>query len=179
MFQHFDDLRCERQETDAAMLGWAANVMPEWLESTMEYRSLVDGKLRRLPAAVAAVVSFQPRDASPRAVDDTDEAGRRRARRDRLAVAAGNCPDARLIRMPTWRLLVPYRADRFFWREDAPRRKPSPDVGSRGARTPACWRCSRVRAIPAPRASLPRSAPEATRMSAATCADARGVSPLA
>jgi len=58
MFQHFDDLRCERQETDAAMLRWAGNVMPEWLESTMQYRSLVDGKLRRLPAAVAAVHLF-------------------------------------------------------------------------------------------------------------------------
>src|ERR1700730_8039012 len=141
-------------------------------------------KLGRRQAATTAGgrrrgASFQPRDASPRAVDDADEAGRRRARRDRLAVAAGNCPDYRLIRMPTWRLSVPYRADRFFWREDAPRRKPSPDVGSRGARTPACWRCSRVRAIPAPRASLPRIAADATRMSAATCADARGVSTLA
>src|SRR5438105_9024289 len=119
--------------------------------------------------------SFQPRDASPRAVDDADETGRHRSRRYRLAMAAGDGPDYRLIRAPTWRFSAPCRAD-LFWREDAPRRKPSPDVGSRGARTPACWRCSRVRAIPAPRASLPRIAANATRMSGATCADARGVS---
>ena len=55
MFQNFDELRRERQETDTAMLQWAANVTPEWLESTIEYTSKVDGKLRRLPAAVAAV----------------------------------------------------------------------------------------------------------------------------
>src|SRR2546423_13873555 len=71
--------------------------------------------------------SFQPWDASPRAVDDADETGRRRSRRDRLAVAAGNGPDYRLIRAPTWRFSAPCRADGFFWREDEPRRKPSQD----------------------------------------------------
>ena len=40
------------------MLQWAGNVTSEWLESTIEYRSLVDGKSRRLPAAVAAVHLF-------------------------------------------------------------------------------------------------------------------------
>jgi len=58
MFQDFDDLRRERQDTDAAMLQWAGNVTREWLETTIEYRSVVDGKVRRLPAAVAAVHLF-------------------------------------------------------------------------------------------------------------------------
>jgi uncharacterized damage-inducible protein DinB len=58
MFQNFDDLQRERQETDIAMLQWAGNVTREWLESTIEYTSKVDGKTRRLPAAVAAVHLF-------------------------------------------------------------------------------------------------------------------------
>jgi uncharacterized damage-inducible protein DinB len=58
MFESFDALRRERQETDSAMLQWAGNVTPEWLESPMEYRSVVDGKARRLPAAIAAVHLF-------------------------------------------------------------------------------------------------------------------------
>jgi uncharacterized damage-inducible protein DinB len=40
------------------MLQWASNVTPDWLESTLEYRSVVDGKVRRLPAGVAAVHLF-------------------------------------------------------------------------------------------------------------------------
>ena len=44
MFQGFDDLRRERQETDTAMLQWAGNVTREWLETTIEYRSVVDGR---------------------------------------------------------------------------------------------------------------------------------------
>ena len=58
MFQDFDDLQRERQDTDAAMLQWAGNVTREWLETTIEYRSVVDGKVRRLQAAVAAVHLF-------------------------------------------------------------------------------------------------------------------------
>jgi uncharacterized damage-inducible protein DinB len=58
MFERFDELRRERQLTDTAMLQWAGNVTPEWLASTMEYTSKVDGRTRRLPAAVAAVHLF-------------------------------------------------------------------------------------------------------------------------
>jgi uncharacterized damage-inducible protein DinB len=58
MFRNFDDLRRERQETDTAMLQWAGDVTPEWLESPIEYTSKVDGKTRRLPAAIAAVHLF-------------------------------------------------------------------------------------------------------------------------
>jgi uncharacterized damage-inducible protein DinB len=58
MFEDFDELRRERQETDTAMLQWAGHVTGDWLESTIEYTSKVDGKTRRLPAAVAAVHLF-------------------------------------------------------------------------------------------------------------------------
>jgi len=39
-------------------LQWAGNVTPEWLESPIDYTSKVDGKTRRLPAAIAAVHLF-------------------------------------------------------------------------------------------------------------------------
>jgi len=55
MFQDFDELRRERQATDTAMLQWAGDATREWRESTIQYTSKVDGKARRLPAAVAAV----------------------------------------------------------------------------------------------------------------------------
>jgi uncharacterized damage-inducible protein DinB len=58
MFRNFDELRRERQDTDTAMLQWTANLTQEWLDSTIEYTSKVDGKTRRLPAAVAAVHLF-------------------------------------------------------------------------------------------------------------------------
>jgi uncharacterized damage-inducible protein DinB len=58
MFEHFDELRHERQLTDTAMLQWTASITPEWLASTIEYTSKVDGRTRRLPAEVAAVHLF-------------------------------------------------------------------------------------------------------------------------
>jgi uncharacterized damage-inducible protein DinB len=58
MFDDFDQLGQERQATDRALLEWAVGVTPEMLASTIEYRSMVDGKTRRLPAAVAAVHLF-------------------------------------------------------------------------------------------------------------------------
>ena len=57
---------------------------------------------------------------------------------------------------------------------DARCRRPWRDTGSRGACTPACWRCSRVPASPAPRAGRPTTAARATRTNAAACADGRG-----
>jgi uncharacterized damage-inducible protein DinB len=58
MFADFDELRSEREATDAAMLDWAARVTPAWLASTLTYTSLVDGRTRELPAALAAVHVF-------------------------------------------------------------------------------------------------------------------------
>ena len=54
----FDDLQHARRETDSRMTQWAGNVTSAWLGSTMEYKSVVDGKTRRLPAALAAVHLF-------------------------------------------------------------------------------------------------------------------------
>jgi uncharacterized damage-inducible protein DinB len=58
MFADFAELCRERQLTDTAMLQWADNVTDAWLESTLEYRSKVDGKTRRLPAGVASMHLF-------------------------------------------------------------------------------------------------------------------------
>ena len=58
MFEDFDELRRERETTDRSMLDWAAGLADAWLGSTLEYRSRVDGKTRRLPAAAAVVHLF-------------------------------------------------------------------------------------------------------------------------
>jgi uncharacterized damage-inducible protein DinB len=58
MFDDFAELTREREATDRAMLEWAGNVTPEWLASTLEYQSRVDGRTRRLLAATAAVHLF-------------------------------------------------------------------------------------------------------------------------
>ena len=44
--------------TDQAIVTWAASVRAEWLASTLEYESRVDGKTRRLSAAIAVVHLF-------------------------------------------------------------------------------------------------------------------------
>ena len=58
MFASFDVLRTERATTDHAMLDWADQVRADWLAAPLVYTSVVDGKTRRLPAAVAAVHMF-------------------------------------------------------------------------------------------------------------------------
>jgi uncharacterized damage-inducible protein DinB len=58
MFASFDDLLGARVATDRAILEWAATVGPQWLASPLKYESVVDGKERRLPAAVAVVHMF-------------------------------------------------------------------------------------------------------------------------
>ena len=55
MFANFDELAREREATDLAMLKWAGGVSAEWLVSPLEYASVVDGKVRRLPKAIAVV----------------------------------------------------------------------------------------------------------------------------
>jgi len=58
MFDTFDELRRERDATDRALIAWAGEVSAQWLASTLEYASRVDGKTRRLPAAAAVVHLF-------------------------------------------------------------------------------------------------------------------------
>ena len=55
MFTNFDELEREREATDQAMLEWAGGVSVEWLGSPLEYASVVDGKVRRLPREIAVV----------------------------------------------------------------------------------------------------------------------------
>jgi uncharacterized damage-inducible protein DinB len=57
-FDDFDELAHERRATDRSLLEWTAGVAPEMLASTIEYQSRVDGKTRRLPAAIAVVHLF-------------------------------------------------------------------------------------------------------------------------
>jgi uncharacterized damage-inducible protein DinB len=58
MFPDFEELRSERDITDQALLEWSANLASDWLASTLVYTSKVDGKARRIPAALAAVHMF-------------------------------------------------------------------------------------------------------------------------
>ena len=55
MFANFDELEREREVSDQAMLKWAGGVSAEWLALPLEYASVVDGKVRRLPRAIAVV----------------------------------------------------------------------------------------------------------------------------
>ena len=58
LYANFDDLVRERDLTDRALEAWAGAVTPAQLASMLEYRSSVDGKVRRLPVALAAVHMF-------------------------------------------------------------------------------------------------------------------------
>ena len=55
----FDALAHEREQADRDILAWAGTLAPAWLASTLEYRAASDGKLRRLPAWIAAAHLFQ------------------------------------------------------------------------------------------------------------------------
>jgi uncharacterized damage-inducible protein DinB len=58
MYAGFDELSRERERTDRDMQEFAGNVSAEWLAAPLVYTSVVDGRTRRLPAAVAAVHMF-------------------------------------------------------------------------------------------------------------------------
>jgi uncharacterized damage-inducible protein DinB len=55
----FAALSREREDADRDILGWAGALTDAWLASTLEYRASSDGKLRRLPAWIAATHLFQ------------------------------------------------------------------------------------------------------------------------
>ena len=58
LYDDFDALAQARARTDTAILDWAGQLEPGWLASTFEYRSAGDGRLRRLPAWIAATHLF-------------------------------------------------------------------------------------------------------------------------
>ena len=58
LFDDFTTLAAARATADTAMLEWAEQLDSSWLASTLEYRSAGDGKVRRLPAWIAAVHLF-------------------------------------------------------------------------------------------------------------------------
>lgn len=59
LFDDFAELAARRNALDAQILDWAAGVDAAWLEATLEYRAASDGRLRRLPAWIAAAHLFQ------------------------------------------------------------------------------------------------------------------------
>ncbi len=58
MFQDFDQLRRERDDTDTKILDWAGQVTPTWLAGALVYASKVDGRTREMSRAVAAIQFF-------------------------------------------------------------------------------------------------------------------------
>lgn len=58
LYDDFDVLARERASADTRILDWAGSLATEWLGSTIEYRSAADGRVRQLPAWVAAVHLF-------------------------------------------------------------------------------------------------------------------------
>ena len=58
LFDDFEALAAAREIADTAMLAWAGQLEPPWLASPLEYRSASDGRLRRLPAWIAAAHLF-------------------------------------------------------------------------------------------------------------------------
>lgn len=58
LFDDFEDLAAARENADTVMLEWAGQLEPSWLASTLEYRSAGDGRVRRLPAWIAAAHLF-------------------------------------------------------------------------------------------------------------------------
>ena len=58
MFADFAELQRERNITDQKMLNWAGAVTADWLGSTLNYTSKVDGRKREMPAAIAAIHLF-------------------------------------------------------------------------------------------------------------------------
>ena len=59
MHPAFADLARAREDADRDILGWAGGLSDAWLATTLEYRAASDGKLRRLPAWIAATHLFQ------------------------------------------------------------------------------------------------------------------------
>jgi uncharacterized damage-inducible protein DinB len=59
MYAELATLARERERTDTEILAWAGGLAPEWLATTLEYRAASDGRLRQLPAWIAATHLFQ------------------------------------------------------------------------------------------------------------------------
>jgi len=59
MYDGFATLAHERERTDTEILAWAGRLSPDWLATTLEYRAASDGRLRQLPAWIAATHLFQ------------------------------------------------------------------------------------------------------------------------
>lgn len=59
MHEGFDALVHERTATDTAILEWAGQLTPAWMEGLLEYRRASDGAQRSLPRWIAVTHLFQ------------------------------------------------------------------------------------------------------------------------
>ena len=59
MYADFAELTRERAATDTAILDWTGQMTPAWLAGTLEWRSVSDGRLRRLANWIAVTHFFQ------------------------------------------------------------------------------------------------------------------------
>jgi uncharacterized damage-inducible protein DinB len=57
LYANFEELRRERERTDAAIADWAETITADWLAAPLTYISNVDGITRTLPAG-AIVIHF-------------------------------------------------------------------------------------------------------------------------
>ena len=58
-YTDFAELTREREATDTAILAWAGQLTPAWLDGVLEYRAASDGRLRRLATWIAVTHLFQ------------------------------------------------------------------------------------------------------------------------
>ncbi|HSV19682.1 MAG TPA: DinB family protein [Casimicrobiaceae bacterium] len=58
LYTDFDVLRRERDNTDAAILDWTANLTQQWLDGALRYTRKADGRTVSLPAWIAVTHFF-------------------------------------------------------------------------------------------------------------------------
>ena len=58
LYGDFAELKEERENTDQAIIEWAARLEPAWLDEPLQYRSNVDGNTRVLPAWILVTHMF-------------------------------------------------------------------------------------------------------------------------
>jgi uncharacterized damage-inducible protein DinB len=58
LFDGFAQLSAAREDADRRLVDWAGQLAQRWLDSTLEHRAASDGRLRRMPASIAATHLF-------------------------------------------------------------------------------------------------------------------------
>jgi uncharacterized damage-inducible protein DinB len=58
LYTDFDELRREREQTDAAMLDWAKGLDARWLARELTWKSVINGTTRTLPCWIVVTQMF-------------------------------------------------------------------------------------------------------------------------